>query len=527
MINPLLSLVPPLLVFITAFATKRVLLALTTGICSGALILTHGHPLEALATILYYFKLQITDIDNLMIFGFLGTLGALVALISHSGGALAYGNIIKRKIHDSRSAQLWSLGLSACFFFDDFFSSITTGCIMRPLTDHFAIPRTKLAFLIDSMAAPIAILVPFSSWIAMLMMQLEKAGIGKGSSSSTIIIGEPFMIYLQTIPFIFYSFILISSTLFIVYNSLSFGTLRLHEKIARSTGNLFGGKESLHSQIIVAQEGDLYDFFVPLIFLISGSVLSLLFLGGYHLLGGNNSLYAAFIGAPIFTSLALGSTIALGLSIIFFSYRKHLALDTARYMWIEGVKPMGHVMMILVGAWIFAAVVTNLHSGDAIANLFFKNSPIVFLPPFCFCLAAFTSIFIGSSWGTIALITPLVVPILLDLTQVTAPTIPATLPLLFPVLGATFAGAVAGDHISPLSSTTIMSSTSSGSYHFDHVRTQFEYVLPVLVATTLAYALCGLFASWYGPWTGLFISLPLGIVLSCVFLYFLDKRQTS
>lgn len=163
-------LIPPALVFLTVFLFKNVLLALALGIISGAFVVTHGSITAALSLMIKYSWNQITDADTFNIFCFLSFLGALIALVNQTGGMMVYGQRIKRSLTDARSAELSSIGLSFSLFFDDFFNSITTGNIMKPITDHFLIPRAKLAFLIDSMAAPLAILVPLSSWIAMLLM---------------------------------------------------------------------------------------------------------------------------------------------------------------------------------------------------------------------------------------------------------------------------------------------------------------------------------------------------------------------
>lgn len=321
---------------------------------------------------------------------------------------------------------------------------------------------------------------------------------------------------------------MIASVIFIVYRNISFGTMRIHEKIAVTTGNLFGGKDDPHI-LVQKQElghGTLSDFFIPIGILILSIVTALLYLGKWWIFGGTNSLGIALTQAPIFLSLAVGSGVAFGVSSIFVLLRKTVKVEQLPSILYEGIKPMAHVMIILLCAWIFSSLMVNdLKSGEYVATLLGNSIHISLLPALCFALAALTSISVGSSWGTIAILTPLAIPTLLGFTHLTLPLAPEQLPLLFPLLGAIFAGAVAGDHVSPLSSTTIMSSTSSGAYHFDHVRTQFEYAAPALIASFCGYLLCGWLSIAYGPWIALVISLPMALVGCLVLLSLLNKPK--
>ena len=524
-------LIPPLIVFLAAFVTRNVILSLSLGISSGALIATQFQSFAALKLIKNHLEAQLTDPATAWVFCFLAALGVLVAFISHAGGTQAYGRFLKKSLHNARSAQMASIALSTLLCFDDFFSCITTGAIMTPITDHFKIPRVKLAFLIDSLAAPLAILIPVSSWIAMLIMQLSKAGISETIGPSIRIMADPFTIYLQTIPFIFYSFFIIGSAIFIVKKNISFGKMRQQEKIALQSGNLFGGKEPTKiaaRQSQISNKGNLKDFFIPIALLFIGITGSLLYQGNWWLLGGSKSLFTALIDAPIFLSLAIGSLVALATSSAFFFIDGTFNKDMLKEGFQSGIKPMGHVIIILISAWSFSALMVNdLQSGVYLASILTGKVASWLLPAICFTIAATTSISVGSSWGTIAILTPLAVPTLLGFGHIPTPATLQELPLLLPLLGAIFAGAVAGDHICPLSSTTIMSSTSSGSYHFDHVATQIEYATPALATSFISYLICGFFAELYGPWIAVCFALPLGLLLAISILWLKNRNRTS
>jgi tetracycline resistance efflux pump len=498
--NTWLVLLPPLLVLVIAFITKRVLFSLGWGIGIAALIAASGNPLTALLLIGKHTAAQL-NVANLYIFGFLTALGILITLIAHAGGSAAYSNLIKRFSTTKTGVELATVGLSLCMLFDDFFSSITVGCIMRPLTDHFKIPRAKLAFLIDSMAAPLVILIPFSSWIAMLIMQLQQAGIHKTPGTDTLIIGDPFSTYLHIIPYIFYSFCIFMTVLMIVLGRFSFGSMAHHEELAEKTGNLYGGK---HEQLVpytthCPTSGALRDFFIPLLLLLGSIFIALLVTGNYYLFGGTASFLQALINTNIFKSLFFGSVTATLLSWLMLTSKKSFMHITQSALLFEGASMMKGAIIILFAAWIFSSLlIDELHSGVYLAHLLTGAVSPFLLPALFFTISAICSIAIGSSWGTIAVIMPLAVPMLVQLTHLPTPISLHAVPLLLPLLGAIFAGAIAGDHVSPLSSTTLMSSASSGCYHTDHVRTQFTYAVPAGIGALLGFVCAG-FLSTYAP----------------------------
>ena len=509
---------PPLLVLLCAFITKRVLLSLCVGIVSAALIVAQGSPLGTVTILLQRLWEQIEP-SNIFIFIFLLNLGIIIAMMSHTGGTIAYSNYMRRRIKSSKSAQTASMLLSCCFLIDDFFSSITVGCIMRPLTDQFLIPRVKLAFLIDAMAAPLVILVPFSSWIAMITAQLSKAGISLDMTNNPRILVDPFVMYLHIIPFIFYSFFILASVTFIVRYAISWGPMYIHEQIALTTGNLFGGKAALVTTFNqkTNETGSLLDFIVPISSLVIAVFYSVLYAGNYYLFGGVHSFMQALQQTDIFFALFLGSCISLLVSLVFFGIRRKIIVTELPSLLYEGYKLMGGSIFVLFLAWTFSSfLIKDLMTGHYIAGLLLGHLNIALFPPMFFITSALISISIGSSWGTIAVMIPLVVPMILTFLGITTPIVPEAIPIIYPLLGAVFAGAVAGDHISPIASTTVMSSTSAGCYHADHVYTQFLYALPALCSSAVAFFISGILVN-YNLWLNILLSLLSGGAL-CLFL---------
>ena len=304
-----LAIIPPICILICAYFTRRVIPSLVLGIILAALIaknfdflaatqLTYNCVLTNLEFHKFFSLNNFWNTWNLFICIFLLLLGVLVALLQHSGGAYAYALFIKKYIHNKRSAETSSLILSSCLFIDDYFNSLTVGSIMYPLTDATKVPRVKLAFLVHSLSSPLVILCPCSSWLAAILGYLRENGIAEIDSAATFVLANPLAIYLNTIPFIFYSFILIISVWYMTQVRISFGAMKKHEDIAEKTGNLFGGKEP--PKYLIAppginpnQQATLTDFFIPIMILISCILISMLYSGQWIFLGGKYNLVEA------------------------------------------------------------------------------------------------------------------------------------------------------------------------------------------------------------------------------------------
>jgi tetracycline resistance efflux pump len=529
-------LIPPILTLLMAFITKKVRLSLILGIFSSAFIAKNYSLLESLKLGIYqiWSTSQIANLftwsgsfDTLYLFTFLIALGCIVALMNITGGACAYGKIIKKKLYDARTTETASLLLSMTLFIDDYLNSLTVGCVMRPLTDTFKIPRAKLAFLIDAMAAPLVILMPVSSWVAVITGQLNQAGVSDDLMDKPLIIADPFYTYAQMIPFIFYSFIIIASCWFIVRKKISFGLMAQHEEIARKTGNLFGGKEAAVGQMcpIETDEGCLIDFFFPIISLVITVIGGLLYSGKSWIFGGPYTIIQALQESDIFPVLFWSGLATLGASIIMAWARNKLKFRQIYSVFSEGIKLMGPSIIILLLAWSFSALLTKeLNTGQYLAHLLIGTLQGAWLPCMFFITSTIISITIGSSWGTVAIMIPLIIPMLISFFGVATPTILSNLPLFLPSLGAILSGAVAGDHLSPISDTTIMSSTSSGAHHLDHVQTQWGYAVPALIGTGIAFIIAGFTAHW-NTWASIGLSITMGIGSCFIMLLILNNKN--
>ena len=424
-----------------------------------------------------------------------------------SGGTSAYGKIIKNTLKNARSAKFSTIMLSLLFMIDEFFSCLTVGSIMRPLSDTFKIPRAKLAFLVDSLSSPLVVIVPFSTWIAMFLMQLDKAGISTNLDDKPIFLADPFTTYLKTVPFVFYSFIILITVWFIVKKNISFGLMRTHEQIAEKTGNLFGGKEPLKStnEKEKPQNETVYDFILP--------IGSLIFFALAIFLYTKDSFLAFFFGSAL--SFSINATHML--------VRKKIQLISLKEAFQEGFSLMIGSIQILILAWTFSTILKNdLQTGQYIAHLLLGAISSTLFPLIFFIAAFLTSVATGSSWGAFAVMVPVAVPMLATFFGAPVPAALADVKLLLPVLGSIFAGGVAGEHISPIGTTTIMSATSCGSYLQDHIWTQVPYALPPIIGTAIAYLCAGLLIN-YPYWLIISSSIAIGLIISLGGLTFLNR----
>lgn len=523
--NSWLVLLPPFMVIILAFLTRRLNSSLAAGIITGVFIATDfSFTQTALVTGQRLFSI-ITDSDTIYMYTFLFVIGILIVLLNRTGAALAFAHSLTQKLRNARMAETSSLMLSTTLFIDDYLNGLTVGFVMRPITDRFKIPRAKLAFLVHTMTGPLIILAPISSWVGAMMGALDKAGIAPTNIAGAKIIADPFFVYIETIPYIFYSILMIVSAWFIVRTYISFGPMRKHEMIAQTTGNLFGGKPPLPNKFDCTphHNGSVGDLLWPLIILIGCVIIGNLWAGGYHLFGGTHSMLDAFkhntqtflvLCIAAFTTLAF--TLAKGLT------DKKIPSKIIPHIFYDGIEMMFGAVIMVILALTLAAVLTNdLATGKYLAHLVQGSLSVTMLPVIFFITSAITATITGSAWGTMFILVPIAVPMLLSLTQIVIPTTPEVIPILFPILGAIFSGAACGNHISPIADTTIMTSTSSGCYPIDHAQTQFPYALPVIFSTAVAYLLSGLLSTCSRA-IALWIPLAVGLILSLSILSILS-----
>jgi tetracycline resistance efflux pump len=535
MINTWLVLLPACIVLFIAFLFKKLNYALFLGIISAVLIASNFALKNSLLLLINRFYSQITDFDNLYLYLFLIILGFIIALLEYSGGATAFAHLLTKHLRSKRATESASLLLSTSLFIDDYLSCLVTGFVMRPITDQFKIPRTKLAFLIHSFSAPLVILAPISSWVALITSSLDKAGVSPFDGPRTKILADPFYIYLKSIPFIFYSLLIIASVWFIVRLKISFGPMHHDELIAKETDNLFGGKKPIGhiTDHLQEKKGSALDLILPIGILIISFIIGIAWSGGYYLFGGPYSFLQA-IQHNTQTSLIL--FISVSISFIVSSIRalknntikKNAFKKIIRY----GVQLMyPSIIMVFLASTFGIILREDLQTGAYLANTFLHSVHIFLLPLIFYAISIVVALLTGSAWGTIALMVPIAIQMLGVLQLATAFMNPLATDaaltetlyiLLFPCLGAIFSGAVCGNHVSPIAETTIMSSNSAGCYPLDHAYTQFWYALPAIICTALSFLISGLLLS-YSPIFNVIASLSIGIVFCLLILYICNK----
>lgn len=528
MINSWVVTLPPLLVLGIALWSRNVILSFIVGIISAALITASLNPLAA-SNIAWYQTIEtLSDSDNLFLYSFLFLMGIIVSLLSYTGAATAFGDKITSRLTNARTAEHSTMFLSCLLFLDDYLNSLTVGYVMHPLTDKFKIPRVKLAFLIHSMTAPLAIIIPVSSWLGWIIKQMELSGISIEPSENPVIVGDPLFVYLKTIPYIFFSFITIAITWFVVQKRIAIGPMAHHEKEAENTGNLFGGKTPLAHALEHNNsdaQGTIIDFIFPIITLVASTVIGVLYQSGFWLFGGTRSLVQALQHTNIFPVLFFACLVTLGLSIPLFLYHRKMTTRDIGPIVNKGIKLMYLSVVMVFCAGVFASLLReDLQTGNYIAQVLMGDFNIHLLPILLFIVSSIIALCTGSSWGTLAIMTPIAVPMLLNLLQLQTPTTLDGLCLLFPCLGAVFSGAVAGDNLSPISETTIMAKTSSGCYLMDHVYTQIPYGAVAVFASGVSFFIAGyLPCEWY--WFNAFVGLAVGLGVSFVGLILLNKNK--
>lgn len=535
-------ILPPFLVLVVALTTRSVLTALFTGILTSALLATHFSVPATVQLIMQrlYKETHIQNIfwggplDHIYTLSFLLILGIIIALITHSGGISAYINYIKPKIKSARAAQTVSLLLSCCFFIDDYLNSLVVGNIMRPITDHFKIPRVKLAFLLAAMSAPLCVLIPASSWVAMTLVNLQASGITDAINTTGQLVAiqaDPLHVYIRILPYLFYPLFLIFSAWLIVRSNISYAGMFRQEQLALTTGNLFGNKPPLHitSYQSLVTDQSLFDFFAPMAIFVTTVAGTLLYTGKWVLLGGSRSLLGALQEANIFFALLFASSVTLICALLLAALRRKISLVTFKHLIIDGWKLMRNSLLVLLFAWTLGSLLQHdLKTGQYVAHVLLNALPTWLLPVSVFITALLISASIGSAWGTIVIMLPLIIPtVALTAGQQQTPLLLHQVTLLFPVVANVLAGAIAGGHISPISDATVMTATSASSYHLDHVATQLWYVFPAIVGTLVASVCTGLLHS-YSPVVLLGFSFSSGLLVTIsllyLFNYFLKPR---
>lgn len=521
-----LSLLPPIVAIGLALITKRVYMSLFLGILAGSLIYNNWNIVSTVShifnTIIGSMELtSVTGISsfteagnlwNLLILLFLVMLGILIAMITRAGGALAYGDWATQKIKSKEGASLSTSLLGIILFVDDYFNCLTVGTVMKPITDKFKISRAKLAYIIDSTAAPVCILMPVSSWFAAVVGNLSEAGIGAGSLSGM----SPSDVFISSILYNTYALVaLFMVAVIISLKKMDFGPMKLHEKVAEETGDLFNGNSEAalaESEIKPLAGGKIAYLVLPLVLLIAAIVFAFLVSGG--LLSGAGVI-GAFQAMDASWGLFWGGLTTLLATVVYFLISKAIPAKDIPGLFLKGSKLMIPAITILILAWSLGSIIKgDLGTGTYLAGLIQNNLPIQLLPAILFALSGFMAFATGTSWGTFGIMLPIAVPMAVALGMPE---------FVVPYVAAVLGGAIYGDHSSPISDTTIMSSTGAGTKHIDHVQTQLPYTTLIGIMAFVGYILVG-YTINLGYWVSGIINLAFVALAVYLASSFLSKK---
>lgn len=490
------ALVPPIVAIALALITKEVYSSLFVGILVGAVFYS-GFSFEG--TVLHIFNDGFIGVlcnsYNMGILIFLIILGAMVALMNNAGGSAAFGRWASTKIKSRVGAQLVTILLGCLIFIDDYFNCLTVGSVMRPVTDKHNVSRAKLAYLIDSTAAPVCIIAPISSWAAAV------SGFVEGE--------DGFFIFMRAIPYNFYAILTIVMMVAMVLMKTEFGSMRVHEKNALK-GDLYTTPERPYANEEnaddSAKKGTVVDLVIPIICLVVCCVIGMLYTGGFF---SGTDFVTAFSQSDASVGLALGSFFGLIITIVLYIIRRVLSFKDCMACIPEGFKAMVPAIMILTCAWTLKAMTDSLGAAVFVADLVKSSSDTLmnFLPAVVFLVGCFLAFSTGTSWGTFGILIPIVVD-----------AFAANPDLMIISISACMAGAVCGDHCSPISDTTIMASAGAQSDHVNHVSTQLPYAVVAAAVSFVTYIVAGFVKT---AW----IALPFGVILMLVVLLFIKRKN--
>jgi Na+/H+ antiporter NhaC len=529
-IPAILSILPPLLAILLALITRQVIVALFFGIWLGVTFLYGFHPLLGfLHTVDEYIVQGVYSRDHIFILIFSLALGGMVGVITRSGGTQGIVEILSKYAKDSRRGQLATWAMGVFIFFDDYANTLIVGNTMRPLTDKLKISREKLSYLVDSTAAPVANIAIISTWIGYELGLFNQAFVAMNLDLN------PYLIFIQSIPFNFYPLYSLLLGLFVALLLRDFGPMWKAERRTITTGEVLSPTATPLSDVSAAElavDKDTpkrwYNAFVPVIVVIAVVINGLLYTGYKNLMDGGGDLsQMSFIrkmseivgNADSFSVLSWGAFSGSIVAIIMALGQRILTLHQALDAWVMGIRSMMMAVLILVCAWAIGSICQDLYTADYVVHLAKNFLSPNWLPLLIFLSSGVIAFSTGTSWGTMAILMPIAIPLAYKLPLNDASIDPPhAMALLLSSTAAVLAGATFGDHCSPISDTTIMSSMASGADHIDHVRTQMPYALTAgLVACVAGYIPVGMgFSNW--------IVLPLGALIIFLIVRFVGKN---
>lgn len=485
------ALLPPLVAIILALITKEVYSSLFVGIVVGALLYS-GFKFEGTITQIFEGGIikVLSDSYNVGILIFLVILGSVVCMMNKAGGSAAFGRWASKKIHTRVGAELASIILGILIFIDDYFNCLTVGSVMRPVTDRHHVSRAKFAYLIDATAAPVCIIAPISSWAAAV------SGFVEGQDGLAI--------FVRTIPYNFYAILTIVMMVGMVLMKTEFGAMRTHE-INALNGDLYTTSarpyENATDDETPNPRGKVIDLVIPIVVLVICCVISMIYTGGFF---SGTDFVTAFSQSDASTGLAMGSAFGLVFAIIFYMIRRVINFRDCMGCIPEGFKAMVPAIMILTFAWTLKAMTDSLGAAvfveEAMRSV--AGGIEVILPAIIFLVGCGLAFATGTSWGTFGILIPIVVAVF----EKSSPE------MMIISMSACMAGAVCGDHCSPISDTTIMASAGAQCDHVTHVSTQLPYAILAAAVSFVTYIVAGFVKT---AW----IALPVGIVLMLIVLF--------
>ncbi|WP_455527747.1 Na+/H+ antiporter NhaC family protein [Huintestinicola sp.] len=509
-VGSLWSLLPPIVAIGLALITKEVYSSLFVGSLTGAVIYaaSSSSGIEGVFTTVVHDGLiaNLSDSYNVGILVFLVVLGTIVALMNKAGGSRAYGEWAAKHIKSKTGACISTFVLGALIFVDDYFNCLTVGSVMRPISDKYKVSRSKLAYIIDATAAPICIIAPVSSWAAAVSGTVEGV--------------NGIQLFISTIPYNLYALLTIIMVIFISLTGVDYGPMKLHEDNAEK-GDLFTTRRTVYDTAddTDVSGGKVIDLIIPVIILIICCITGMIYSGGFF---SGESFVDAFANCDASYALSLGSIISLILIIVYFLARRVLTFDECMNAIPAGFKQMVPAILILTFAWTLKTMTGLLEAGAYVSGIVKSASAIaILLPCILFVVALGLAFATGTSWGTFGILIPIVTGIFSsELAGVSeAGEIPK---MVIICISACLAGAVCGDHCSPISDTTIMASTGAQCDHVNHVSTQLPYALTVAAVCVVGYIFSGFVQNAFAV-LGLSIVLMLAVML---FIRSFEKKKS-
>ena len=488
----LLSLVPPLAAIVLALTTKSVVPSLLLGVWLGATMIAGWNPFVGVYdTFNDYVIPSVGDPGNATILIYCAFFGGLIAVLQRSGGAHAVAQALSSRVRTARGAQTSTMGFGLLIFFEDYFNALTVGNVMRPLTDRHRVSREKLAYIVDSTSAPVCLLGPVSTWVVFVM------GLIGAQYSELGISGSTYVAYLSTIPFNFYAIAAIIMVGIVAMTRIEYGPMRRAERRARTTGAVLGPNATPPSAAeITSAEPDegvvprIRSILVPILVLVVVAPVLFLVTGGYPEASLLTAISESEGGLSILIAAFTAGVVALAMGIADRTFTFEGAMTT----YLAGVKGMSLVYVILTLAWSIGSVTEAVGAAEYVVGVVDDAGVVQFVFVLIFLVSAFVAFTTGTSYGTFAIMLPIAIPLAasLDLSLAAA-------------TAAVFSGGIFGDHCSPISDTTVLSSAGSSCDHVDHVNTQLPYAVTGGVAAVVAFLALGLTES-------LWVAAPAGLV---------------